>query len=675
MNDTNGPITAHKVAHRGFLARLRHDTRGNTLFMMAAAMIPMAAIAGSGVDIARLYVVKSRMQQACDAGVLAGRKFMVDSSSTTLDANATTQAKTFFANNLTAGWMGTTNVSFTPTKTSDNRVAGTAYVTVPMTLTKIFKAADVRLNVVCEARYDVADTDVLFVLDTTGSMACLPADSDSTCNSYVSSVLNNNLIKSYTRPSKVGADSSSGYRGLDQTGGYAGTTGYAVPEKTGSRIAALRQAVLDFYDTMASNVQPTTNIRYGFVTYSSSANTGAAVQAVSAGYMMGGSGAGKTWNYQTRKVTDDYVVSQDSSPTYNSLTKANCTVGTISRVPAQTQAQPYTYATSNSQAVVTQQQWYTDAKKCGTVKQTVGPVWTYQQWPLDVTGYVGGTSIADPTMVDGSKTVWLGCIEERDTTAGTLTFDTKNLPPDLDPELLPTSDATRWRPLWPDVEYQRLLAYYYKGTLYKQSYTTNTVTSNSEDDPNTFANMNTDAKQKAGFVACGKPVQRLTKMTKSQVQSYVTAADFVPLGGTYHDVGMIWGTRMLATKGIFATDNAPWPGRGATNKVLVFLTDGDMSPSPYSYGLYGMEYYDSRVTDGDLSNQKAYHNARLLAECAKAQDMGIDVWTVSIADSATPEMTQCASTADQALYTTSGNGLSSAFQKIAQQVARLRLSK
>lgn len=91
--------------------------------------------------------------------------------------------------------------------------------------------------------------------------------------------------------------------------------------------------------------------------------------------------------------------------------------------------------------------------------------------------------------------------------------------------------------------------------------------------------------------------------------------------------------------------------------------------------MYAMEYYDGRVTGGDLGNQKAYHNARLLAECAKAQAMQIDVWTVSIAPSATAEMTQCATTSDQALATTNGDDLAAAFVRIAQQVARLRLSK
>ena len=66
---------------RLFMSALARDVRGNTLAMMAAALIPMSALAGSAVDVARLYVVKVRLQQACDAGALAGRKFMADTAS------------------------------------------------------------------------------------------------------------------------------------------------------------------------------------------------------------------------------------------------------------------------------------------------------------------------------------------------------------------------------------------------------------------------------------------------------------------------------------------------------------------------------------------------------------------------------------------------------------------
>lgn len=60
----------------GVLQTLRRDAAGNVVAMMGAALLPLAAFSGAAVDTARLYVVKVRLQQACDAGALAGRKMM-----------------------------------------------------------------------------------------------------------------------------------------------------------------------------------------------------------------------------------------------------------------------------------------------------------------------------------------------------------------------------------------------------------------------------------------------------------------------------------------------------------------------------------------------------------------------------------------------------------------------
>src|SRR5690349_9706109 len=81
----------------GFLIRLRKDARGNTLIIMAAMLVPLLAFSGAAVDMARLYVVRVRLQQACDAGTLAGRKTMTDTSiGTPLDSTAAAQAQAFF---------------------------------------------------------------------------------------------------------------------------------------------------------------------------------------------------------------------------------------------------------------------------------------------------------------------------------------------------------------------------------------------------------------------------------------------------------------------------------------------------------------------------------------------------------------------------------------------------
>lgn len=640
-----------------FMGRLRRDQRGNTLAMMAAFLLPLCALAGSAIDMARLYVVKVRLQQACDAGALAGRKFMTSSSATVLDATATTQARTFFANNFPSGFMGTAAFTsttnpypFVPTKTTDQQVAGTATATVPMTIMKMFNYGDKPLTVTCEARFDVADTDIMFVLDTTGSMACKPEDDETTCSNSLASAV------TYNRP-------TTNTNGVP---GYAGSQGYRVPEKMSgttniSRIQALRTAVIDFYNTIKANVDSSTHVRYGFVTYSSMVNAGQAIMDVDPTYIVGGSGSGN-WTYQSRIVNSDYTISGPGSWTNltPTKTKAQCDALTTTRDPATAK----TYAT-NGQAIQTEYQWTTSGTaRCQYRLTTLGPQWKYQPQSWPVGPYVGGTQIADPTSVTGGKTRWIGCIEERNTTAGAKTFDSDSLPADLDPDLKPIDDATRWRPYWPDVEYVR--------PTYNAYPTSNGESSSYQSymDPDRLI---------LGKNGCAKPVQRLKEInTVADISAFVNATDFVPLGGTYHDIGMIWGLRMISPTGIFGADTAAWAGRQQPKRIIVFMTDGAMSPSADAYSVYGVEQLDRRVTNGDFSTadkRAVYHNARFLAECAKAEAMNISVWTIAIAPDEDENLTKCATVDSQAFHTTSGTGLSDAFKTIAKQVAMLRISK
>jgi hypothetical protein len=573
---------------------LRQDTAGNVMLMLAGMMIVLAGFCGCAVDAARLYVVNSRLQQACDAGALAGRRAMTDTSltNTILDATATAQSQAFFANNFRTGWFGTSNVTFTPSKTATAQVAASASVAVPMVLMRMFGVNTVTLTAGCSAMLNVPDTDVIFVLDTTGSMACLPGDDDTTCNNYVNSA----GTTTYNRP----LDGSTS--GNTSTLGYPLSTAYYVPEKAGSRISALRTAVLSFFDTLASAADTQTHIRYGFVTYTSTVNAGRAVMDLSPRYMVGGVGSANTnWTYNARTISLNLL-----------------------GIPI---------------------------------------LYNYQPVSENLSGYVTGLPTLDPTKI-GISTGWAGCLEERYTTPGLSTFNINSLPYDLDPDLVPTSDIkTQWKPMWPEVFYAR------------NNYTSTNNTTSLLDLSGSNPNIGTPSYMQLGYVSCGKPVARLSSMSRAQVSAYVNATDFRPIGGTYHDTGMIWGTRLLSPTGLFANDTAAWPGRDAPNRVIVFLTDGQMAPSTYVYGMYGNEYYDKRVSGGDFGNLASYHSLRFLAECSAAKARNINVWTVSIATLAPTPLVSCASSPNQALATTSGAGLQTAFATIAKQVASLRISQ
>ncbi|MDE0879433.1 MAG: pilus assembly protein TadG-related protein, partial [Sphingomonas bacterium] len=80
------------LAVGSFLRRLRRDVRANTLAIVAAALVPLAGMVGGGLDISRLYLTKTRLQHACDAGALAGRKAMGGGSWNTAASNVAAAA-------------------------------------------------------------------------------------------------------------------------------------------------------------------------------------------------------------------------------------------------------------------------------------------------------------------------------------------------------------------------------------------------------------------------------------------------------------------------------------------------------------------------------------------------------------------------------------------------------
>lgn len=616
-------------AARGFLARLRRDRRGNTLAIAAAALIPLAGLAGSAVDMARLYVVKVRLQQACDAGVLAGRKFMIDSGASTLDANATAQAKEFFDNNFTSGWMRTNSLSFEPTKTGDNQVSGVASVVVPMTIMKMFQAADSTISLTCEARFDLADADIMFVLDTTGSMACAPADVSGCPQTFVE----------YTKND--------------------GTVGYYVQEKSDSKLDALREAVTDFDTTMRTNADPSTKIRYGFVTYASSVNVG---RLLPTAYLV------DNWNYQTRRlIGEQNTGSSGSTITISGFTSSTCSTANA-RYPAGDATAQSSWdfnAAADKQAYYIRNATWSSGSCRGT-PQYVRPIWRYQQWPLNVAQFKLGGDVLDPTHIDGRMARWSGCIEERQTTTAS-TFDIDNLPPDLNPDLIPNNDATRWKPLWPAATYDRNSSSYEDSTA---TYAARAASS--------YRPYGEKYLQERGFATCGVPARRLAVMSAGDVSNYVNGNDFRALGGTYHDVGMIWGVRMLSPKGVFAADTAAWPGRNAPSRHVIFMTDGQMAPNSTIYGQYGIEDFDKRIANGatDTNTLTSRHTARFLSQCSYAKDrLNMTVWVVALGTTLNSDLQKCASPGGRAFTATSKTDLRNAFKTIATQVAMLRISK
>ena len=79
--------------------RLARNERGNTMAVIAGAIIPLAAVFGGGLDVARAHLAQSRLSQACDAAALAGRRAMTTEDIET----AKPEANKFFNFNFPQG--------------------------------------------------------------------------------------------------------------------------------------------------------------------------------------------------------------------------------------------------------------------------------------------------------------------------------------------------------------------------------------------------------------------------------------------------------------------------------------------------------------------------------------------------------------------------------------------
>jgi Flp pilus assembly protein TadG len=225
MNDfIRRAVEALLVSSRPFV-RLAVDGRGNAMPIMAAALIPLLGMIGSGLDISRVHLVKSKMQTACDASALAARRAM---ATATLDQSSIDEGKKFFNFNFPPGTMQATPValSIQANATDISTVDVTASTQVPTTIMRLFGFTTLGASVACSADQDYVNNDIMLVLDVTGSMNC-----------------------------RAGANCD-----------------YAATEQNGSRLSRLRGATSSLYSALEGAKGVRT--RYGFMPYSMTFNVG-----------------------------------------------------------------------------------------------------------------------------------------------------------------------------------------------------------------------------------------------------------------------------------------------------------------------------------------------------------------------------------------------------------------
>jgi len=625
---------------------LRHEA-GNTLAVVAFAVLMLLAAVGGGVDMSRAYMVKTNLQSACDAGVLAGRKAL----SRTGDYGSAEKAKAdkMFAFNFRKSAEQSHDVTFTSQAHDDGSVTGTATAAMPTTIMAVFKFGDMDLKAECSAELQMASADVMFVLDVTGSMA-------------------------------------------------------------GNRLDGLRDAVRDFHTTVANAVidKDRTVIRYGFVPYSMTVN---ASNIVASGALPAGAFADNTpyqtrvaYFNTAHYLPNEPTVSVTQETYGSSITQSNCTKYANNTYPSSSGKNPVTgggpapkATTSTLYSAPTSGAWTrtsgSGSSAVGTCKRnkTVSTTdyttvykftqWRYKQATIDTTGVVpGGGSLitslstnddyyvpergeydmrtlakmrgAENTYLPAPTThAWNGCIEERQTVVDLAMNPVPDGALDLDINSAPIADNdnTKWKPYWGIVEYNR--------------------------SSSTSGSMVTER--------CPAPMRQFQEVdTKNPntvpawLNTYLN--NLTAVGNTYHDIGMIWGARLASTRGMFAA-NVLEGNRTSVSRHIIFMTDGQMEPSRTGYNAYGIEDLDRRIAPsgsgtGANSTLATYHTNRFLAACRAAREEGYTIWVISFGTGITNAMRTCAS-ADRAYQASNTTELRNAFRYIAGQVADLRLKR
>ncbi|WP_430388992.1 pilus assembly protein TadG-related protein [Blastomonas fulva] len=616
------------AARRPWLNRLLASKRGNVLPIVAASILPMAAMIGGAVDMSRAYMVKSRIQQACDAGVLAGRRAMQQSSYS--DA-AKAQAQDFFDINFKAGYNDSHSVTFnTSNPTGTSKVLGSASTVMPTAIMGMFGKKTIPIDVTCEAELNLSNSDVTFVLDVTGSM--------------------NDSIP-------VGGGGSI------------------------VKITALRNSVMSFYDTLANAATGSlARIRYAFVPYSTNVNVGEILYDTNSTWLNGGNAA-DSWSYQSRRpiwrttTVDCQVFGGNQSfacPTRTHSTVAgggtnitrqqcqnygdnvNFTGFTATGAPPAGTTIIYgryswggaapSWSGTASRQCVRQRTTHVDS---ATPVSGATVIYAYEQRTYPTFDFVRSIKTANPAVPTPSEASgnsrWTGCIEERDTIAGApiaygaggITVNGSTNAHDLNIDAAPNSAATKWRPYWEQVYWLR---------------------------------------DGGRSTACPTKASLLSTMARTDVQTYVNS--LVAVGGTYHDVGLLWGARIASPQGIFSSNVNASPGNGGSvGRHLIFMTDGDLTSYDFVASMYGTEMYDQRVTGGSTSpNQLERQRQRYLAICEAIKAKGIRLWVIAFGTTLTTDLQTCSSSGSSFTAANSSQ-LNTAFQNIAKQISELRLTK
>ena len=151
-----------------------------------------------------------------------------------------------------------------------------------------------------------------------------------------------------------------------------------------------------------------------------------------------------------------------------------------------------------------------------------------------------GNSITVDTGNSGAnRTVsWSGCVLERRTSPFNATSTAPSTALDMDVDLVPSDENSRWRMLIPELSYHRASTI---GTV-PSGTGVQTVASGNVSGSNW---QSYEYYGSSGYGVCPAEAFKLTELDTGDRAWFKGKIDGLqPVGGTYHDAGMVWGVQM-----------------------------------------------------------------------------------------------------------------------------------
>lgn len=643
-------------------APIRHqqlltDEGGNTLMLIAGMFLPLLAMVGSGIDISRAYLTKTRLQAACDAGVLAARKTQTGAKMTTESRG---NGERYFKVNYGKAAFGSYDIDFQMASDTDGTVNGVAKAKLDTGVMQVFGHKSFDLDVTCSAIRDLSDTDIMFVLDTTGSMLdSNPGDSQNRFETMKDAVLD---FHTMLESSKAG-DVSLRY----------GFVPYAEMVNVGG---LLPDNMLVSEWTYQSRVPDGTSTSKGTRSYnanwrqtggpapSQSTSTFPATVTHHPGTPGGefGGGSGPSTHYGCPTPGNTVSVSNKRTLGSRSEPFAGPPAGTrtIEDIEETWNGTSYSASYNGSQCVMTTTRYDGAVYRFDWITEPTEQVsynWHYRPVSYDVSALVaagiGGTLTAPIGNNHENRTIaWTGCIEERNTVRQDEFVPMPEQAYDLDIDLKPDgSEATQWRPALPDLIFRR---------------------NNVAEERGSHNHANLADSWGGAYNLCPTPAKKLQPMTGTEVEQYLD--QLVARGGTHHDIGILWGARLISPSGIFSGSNS-----GPQSRHIIFMTDGQVETNVFRQDSYGYPWLDRRrqMFPGNDPTD-AEHNElvekRFLAVCEAARARGLTIWSIAFGTTLSPAMEACSGT-NRAFEADNSDELAQAFKEIAGGIAKLRLTK